>query len=234
MQLRYVRMNFNTEAGAFSLLSSRVKGPSTQKKMGAGNLFDVQQNDLGLGFNILHLHLGDNLPSLEDDQKKLDEYIANIFGYFRVESQNFLELLSEYYIQPLSEYAMSYYLFSGIKIFVYAIFIFRMYSAISVLNRVKISFEEYSRSKRGFPLFLLFLALCAANYFQYQFFHDFSGNTESTLELSQVLTNRPADLKFAQSFLFESVYLGTVAHEKHHDILSYVSSRIEKSEDKIF
>lgn len=53
-------------------------------------MLDVSTNELGLGFNILHLHIGDNIPTLEDEQSKLDEYIHNIYDYFRVESNDFI------------------------------------------------------------------------------------------------------------------------------------------------
>lgn len=99
-----------------------------------------------------------------------------------------------------------YYLFAAAKIFILLIFIFRMYRAISALNKLKISFEEYSKSKRGLILALLAIAIACSNGWQIMFFRDYAVNTTNTLALSTTLMNRHADLKYAEAFLLETIY----------------------------
>lgn len=157
-----------------------------------------------------------------------------MFDYFRKESFVFIESLIDHYTIPLNEYELGYYIFNGMKMFLYAIFTFRMYSAISVLNKVKISFEEYSRLKRGLPLCVFFTCLCVSSVFQFIFFHDFAKNTSSTLGLSTTLLTRSADLQYSTSFLFESIYLGSNKIYDHQDVSQAFIQKIEKNEDKIF
>lgn len=189
---------------------------------------------MGLGFNIMHLHLGDNIPTLSDDQKKLDDYLKNIFEYFRRESRQFLENLVEHYGSPLEDYAVAYYVFMPVKVLIYAMFIFRIFSAVSVINKVKISFEEYSITRRGLPLAILFFCLLSSNLYQLDTFKTLEKNTASTLSLAAGFINRSADLRYTAAFIFESAYFQTPKYDGVNDIIASEYSRIEKNEDRIF
>ncbi|KAL4508072.1 hypothetical protein ABPG72_021445 [Tetrahymena utriculariae] len=239
-QLNYTKTTFNNYSQQFFMLSVRMN-QGKKKKFGVPNIDmlnsrNISQNGLGLAQNLMNLIFtaGRQSIALKNKQNEFEEEQQYIFTYYRKETDSFVSHMNDHYNSSLEEYFLKYYIFVGFKLFLYFILIFRMYSAISILNKVLISFEEYSISKRGFLLFLLFVIMIVSTVLQVQFFNEFGHNTSSTTSLSTSLINRYKDIQFASDYIFESVILGSVKIYDYNEVIQNVLSKVEQNDDRIY